>query len=252
MDYVFDVDGTLTDSGKPINPEFAAWFAAFINHSKIFGDRIIIVTGEDWLKSLYCLGQEILYSADLVCNNLGNVIRKKDEIVSESKFKLETDLLNFTNELLELSPFESRRGENVVITKYHMRLVVPGTSADESIRKKYIDYDSASGEREHFCKLIESEFDNLCAVKGGETTIDIVNRGRGKEQIADIVTDPCKFFGDDMDPYGNDYDLAHKLYLRNRNHNEVFSVKSWRDTWEILRDFSNVKVTGRYTSPTKF
>ena len=55
--YLFDVDGTLTDSRTLIDPDFKEFFLNFIaNHN------VCIVTGSDYSKTLEQLGEEIMHS----------------------------------------------------------------------------------------------------------------------------------------------------------------------------------------------
>jgi hydroxymethylpyrimidine pyrophosphatase-like HAD family hydrolase len=52
--YLFDVDGTLTNSRSLIDPDFKEFFLNFIaNHN------VCIVTGSDYSKTLEQLGEDI-------------------------------------------------------------------------------------------------------------------------------------------------------------------------------------------------
>ena len=66
---------------------------------------------------------------------------------------------------------------------------------------------------------------------GGETGIDIAPTGRDKSQILDDFNkdDKLYFFGDRMDPKGNDYPLA-QANINGRN----FHVTGWKQTQEYL------------------
>ena len=56
-------------------------------------------------------------------------------------------------------------------------------------------------------------FPELDAKVGGETGIDIFEKGKDKSQIIDDFPyeDKLRFFGDRIDPSGNDYTLAQAL-----------------------------------------
>jgi hypothetical protein len=72
-------------------------------------------------------------------------------------------------------------------------------------------------------------------VVGGETGIDIIAKGKDKRQVLqEIQKDRVFFFGDRMDPDGNDFSLA---YAVKEAGGVAKQVKSWRDTKEILENF---------------
>ena len=52
--FIFDVDGTLSDSRQLMDPEFKAWFLEFMSREKVW-----LVTGSDYEKTLEQLGPEI-------------------------------------------------------------------------------------------------------------------------------------------------------------------------------------------------
>ena len=49
------------------------------------------------------------------------------------------------------------------------------------------------------------------------------------------------FFGDRIDPAGNDYSLAQGIARRSslQLQNKIFKVKNWQDTWEELKYLDN-------------
>jgi hypothetical protein len=65
--------------------------------------------------------------------------------------------------------------------------------------------------------------------------ISITEIGRDKVQIVRDFSaqDKLYFFGDKMDPNGNDYSLALKIAQGGGN---VYHVKDWRETWKILKE----------------
>jgi phosphomannomutase len=46
MNFVFDVDGTLTPSRGQMDPEFKLWFKLWIRHKPVY-----LVTGSDYAKT---------------------------------------------------------------------------------------------------------------------------------------------------------------------------------------------------------
>ena len=58
--FIFDVDGTLTDSRQPMDKEFQKWFTAFQERNFVY-----VVTGSDQLKTYEQLGP-IVYNLSLI------------------------------------------------------------------------------------------------------------------------------------------------------------------------------------------
>ena len=77
-------------------------------------------------------------------------------------------------------------------------------------------------------------FKRLKAVVGGETGIDIFPKGYDKSQIIRDFdpTDTLHFFGDAMEPTGNDYPL--KKVIIDNDLGMCYNVNSWKDTRELL------------------
>ena len=89
---------------------------------------------------------------------------------------------------------------------------VVGRNATQEQRKQYYYYDCKTKEREQIALLKLSP--KLQADVGGETGIDIFEKGCNKAQILNEFsnTERIKFYGDRTDPAGNDYVLA-KLFV---------------------------------------
>ena len=45
--FIFDVDGTLTPSRQPMDPQFKEWFLSFMEREKVW-----LVTGSDYPKTV--------------------------------------------------------------------------------------------------------------------------------------------------------------------------------------------------------
>ena len=75
----------------------------------------------------------------------------------------------------------------------------------------------------------------LGVLLAGETGIDITPLGADKSQIIkDLdMTQKYWFFGDKMEPGGNDYTLS--LALAYRGH-RITQVKDWKHTWQLLKE----------------
>ena len=113
---------------------------------------------------------------------------------------------------------------------------VVGRNATIGERKMYVEYDLANKERIRIAKEFQKFFPAIQAVVGGETGIDIFPYGKDKAQIVedfDDLNDTLHFFGDRMDPAGNDYPL--KKVILDNDLGVCYSVDDWKHTWKLLK-----------------
>jgi phosphomannomutase len=222
MNFVFDVDGTLTPSRCSIDPQFRQWFMNWIEHRAVW-----LVTGSDYAKTLEQLGSELCERVTGVYNCLGNELHTAGVQQRVKTFALDDAQTEFLKQLLKFSPYPTRTGTHIEHRGSMVNFSVVGRGADREQRADYHQWDQAHAERGRFAVLIESEFPELSAQVAGETGIDIVPRGWDKSQIADDLK-PYIYFGDRCHPGGNDWPAA-KLAQ------EFHQVRDWRETWSILQ-----------------
>ena len=232
--FIFDVDGTLTPSRQKIDPEFEEFFKAFIASNKVW-----LVTGSDYAKTVEQLGSEICESVVTVYNCSGNDTWFKGKRVNSKSFTAPKDLYDLMNGWLQNSSFPLRTGNHIEERMGTINFSIVGRNCTLGERKLYIKHDLENRERESFAFQINSEFPNITAAVGGETGIDIYRKGGDKSQILEDFNknDKIYFFGDRMEPGGNDYPLRAKL-----NDNRCFHVRDWRDTMERLQFFQEAKI----------
>ena len=228
--FLFDVDGTLTPSRKKINSQFALWFLYFSQNN-----AVSLVTGSDNPKTLEQIGPEICMSVNKIYNCNGNDVWYRQDNVYTNPWKMSTKLKGFLEKELDSSSYEVKTGNHIEERPGMVNFSIVGRNADKVQRKNYFYYDIESDERIHIAEKINKQFDDVSAVVGGETGIDIIANGKDKRQVLDeIKQDRVFFFGDRMDPDGNDFSLA---YAVKEAGGVAKQVKSWRDTKEILENF---------------
>ncbi len=232
--FLFDVDGTLTPSRQTIDPEFKKFFTNFIATNKVW-----LVTGSDYAKTVEQLGQDICESVCTVYGCSGNDVYFQGKRVNAKTFSAPTELYDLMNGWLQGSTFPLRTGNHIEERMGTINFSIVGRNCTLGERKLYIKHDENMRERETIAHTINSEFPDITATIGGETGIDIYRKGGDKSQILEDFgkDDKIIFFGDKMEPGGNDYPLAKKLYKRN-----CYSVKDYRDTWERLSYFQEAKI----------
>lgn len=222
MNFVFDVDGTLTPSRKSIDPKFAEWFLDFTKKNKVY-----LVSGSDYPKTLEQLGETICNSVAGVYSCAGNALYVNGQEMYSNSFELTDEEYKFLEKLLELSAYPERTGQHIEMRLGLCNFSIVGRGATHEQRQSYVQYDTAISERKNLAELINMQFPRLEATVAGETGIDIYLCGKDKAQIADEVS-PFIFFGDKIEIGGNDYSIA----LRAK---KFYRVESWKDTFSILQ-----------------
>jgi len=232
MHYIFDVDGTLTPSRQKIAPEFKEWLMDFFWQNKVY-----IATGSDNPKTVEQLGSDLYNLTDRCYNCNGNdvwegVYNTHSEPTGSFDF-LEEDLY----ELLEESKSPIKKGRHIEKRPGMVNFSIPGRSITLEDRSLYKQWDKEQGERDYMANFLSEKYPGLNFSVAGDTGLDITKRGKDKAQILLDFEEPqnVMFFGDKMEQGGNDHTLSLAVV---RNGGSVRQVKSWKDTWKILKQLS--------------
>ena len=234
--FIFDVDGTLTPSRGRIDPKFEAWFWGFVQREKVW-----LVTGSDYPKTVEQLGREICESVATCYNCSGNDTWFKGKRVNASNWKLPDNVRQWLEDELVRSPFPLRTGNHVEERLGCVNFSVVGRDANPEERAEYVKYDTINKERIGIANTFNYVFGieslGLHATVGGETGLDIHPIGKDKSQIlTDFnLNDNIFFFGDKMELGGNDWPLADALEKYPNGH--AIQVKDWQHTWDLLKEF---------------
>jgi phosphomannomutase len=227
--FIFDVDGTLTPSRQTIDNGFKEFFLQFIKDNKVW-----LVTGSDYAKTVEQLGEDITNNVIKVYNCSGNDVYFKGSRVDCKKFQAPKELYDLMNGWLQTSSFPLRTGNHIEERMGTINFSIVGRNATLGERKLYVKHDLENRERESIAYQINLEFPDITATVGGETGIDIYRKGGDKSQILEDFDAPYKdihFFGDKCTEGGNDWPLANKL-----NQKQVYNVRDWRETFNLLKD----------------
>ena len=224
MNYVFDVDGTLTPSRSVMDPEFKRFFMAWMRHKPVY-----LITGSDYAKTLEQVGRDVCEAVTGVYNCAGNQLHRAGVQEYARTFALSPEQMGFLNGLLASSTWPIRTGQHIEDRLSLVNFSTLGRGATVAERELYSAWDSSTGERRRLAVLIESVYPELSATVAGATGIDIYPKGWDKSQIAVDIRDMV-FFGDMTQPGGNDHTIAGCASV-------VHTVKGWQDTQRILQDF---------------
>ncbi len=226
VNYIFDVDGTLTPSRGMMEQEFQNFFEHFATHNACY-----LVTGSDREKTL----EQIPYSLYNLCMRVfqqsGNDIWEQSRQIAKHQWDVPGDLISYLNEKLTESKFPIKTGIHAEHRGGMVNFSVVGRECNLDERAMYKKWDTKHEERKKLAADIMDKFNGITAQVAGETGIDIFEAGKDKSQIVKHIKGPSWFYGDRMEPGGNDYTLA--VELKNIPGSRCIPVNSWKDT---LRD----------------
>ena len=87
MNYLFDVDGTLTPSRLPIDKNFEQFFLNWMKDKNVY-----LVTGSDKDKTIEQVGEKIWLNVTRAYQSCGNAVYEKGKLIRQSNFKLDREL----------------------------------------------------------------------------------------------------------------------------------------------------------------
>ncbi|NNJ77024.1 MAG: HAD-IIB family hydrolase [Anderseniella sp.] len=232
--YLFDVDGTLTEPRHPIDPDFGRFFGRFCRTHPVY-----LVSGSDLPKLQEQLPRSIIASANGVFSCSAAELWVDGKTIYQMDHEFPKELIEALESFVELSCYPRRFGNHIEYRTGMLNVSVVGRNAQKSDRQTYFAWDRQEEERAGFIKLFVETFSEYEASAGGEISIDIVPKGWNKSRALavlkqDAPTGTITFFGDRMEPGGNDYPLAEAL--RNDSHrHRVMSVENFNETWDLLK-----------------
>ena len=223
--FIFDVDGTLTPSRRGMDGEFQGYFLDFC-----YANDVYLVTGSDYAKTLEQVGPDVCEAAMRVYNCNGNDVWEKGVNINTNEWTLPKDAHEWLLLKLASSTFVLRTGLHIEYRPGLVNFSIVGRNANPEQRAEYVAHDELSDERNIIAKEFNELFVELQATVGGETEIDIAPLGADKAQIVEDfeIGDVLYFFGDRMDPRGNDYALSLEVDVAK-------PVTKWQETFEILQ-----------------
>lgn len=233
MNFVFDVDGTLTDSRQEINREFANSFLEFAKTHDCY-----LCTGSDRVKTLEQVGEVVYYACKRVYNCNGNDVWDRGKNIYTSLWDLPEPPWKHLESRLIQSRWRKKTGWHFDKRPGLVNFSVLGRNATTKERHEYFQWDEDARERESIAYELNyyyGEKYEITAVVAGETGVDIYPTGCDKSQILnELDRQNTIFFGDRIYEGGNDWSLAKALPAKN-----VYPVENWRQTWQILESLTS-------------
>lgn len=236
--YIFDVDGTLTVSRQKIDPDFEMFFLDFIEKNPCY-----IVTGSDYEKTLEQLDYLICHGVKRCYNCSGNSQWHQGANVHNNEWKLDEKPWKYLESKLIHSHFEPKTGWHFDERPGLLNFSILGRNAKPHQRAMYEEFDTKNKEREYIASEFNFHFQKdygIVAQVAGATGLDIMPVGKDKRQILKDFDDMhVTFFGDMMQPGGNDAPLANAIKNRNNSQDKVIQVTDWQHTYKELKEIVN-------------
>ena len=231
--FIFDVDGTLTDSRQQIDLSFEAFMIKFCCQYDVY-----LVTGSDREKTVEQVGLDVCYRAKRVYNCSGADVYEKDVNVYKSDWTISDEVKKFLQDELDYSQFPIRCGNHIEERPGGINFSILGRGEGVNLadREEYVKWDRNTGERVLIADRLKNQFPNLNVQIGGQTGLDISDNDKSQILRDFSLDDDIHFFGDMMQEGQNDYPLAKAVdNLGGTN----YIVSSWQDTYKKLKDLTH-------------
>ena len=229
--FIFDVDGTLTESRQQIDLSFEVYMIKFCCKYDVY-----LVTGSDRAKTVEQVGLDIYNRSKRVYNCSGSDVYEKDHNVYKSDWKPSRKLINFLSDELDYSTFPHKTGNHIEHRPGGINFSILGRGMDSmKYRNEYVKWDINTTERILMSDRIKSEFPDLNIQIGGQTGLDISDSDKSQILRDFNSEDELVFFGDMMKEGQNDYPLAVAVDKRGGTN---YTVNSWQETYKKLKDLT--------------
>lgn len=229
---IFDVDGTLVDSTKQITHEMLET----VKNLKMKGIEIIIVAGGSYDKVIWQLQDHNIFNK--IYTECGAIYYEDGTKIMHKNFidSCDRNIVNniIKRALLEISKMPIIYSGHQIDFRSGLIYVSPvGQQAGDYERSHFIELDKQMNLRELLVKSLkeEDQNDDFEIVFGGNVGVSVYPKGWDKSQVMkyfDVKNQEIYFFGDRVDPSGNDYSLYAYPGVNG------FGVKTYKDTIEIL------------------
>ena len=246
---LFDMDGTITDIGKPISEEVIQELRGVKNGIKkhlVTGANLATVEKQipapvllGLFDRVYTCNGTMVYNCHLDMDD--ETMPIEPELIHQVKLKdhySDADINHIVNVLLKIAVRTHTRiktGTFIDWRESQINFSVIGRDCTTSQREDYVRWDQKSNERNKIIEQLREEFTGwgLSFRLGGQISIDITREGWDKSYaFMNMLEKPsqCVYFGDKIIKDGNDLDIAMKCaYYHN--------VESPADTILSLQEY---------------
>ena len=232
--FCFDIDGTVTEPNKLIDPIMADTIVKASKYNKIW-----FITGNSYDKAKRQLGNLITISDSIYCCS-GSELWSNGVLVKNIDYSFSKKLIATLYVLVDKFPEKFNHvGNHITFKTGMLTLAIPGTGLSDSDRNKFKELDDKLHFREKCVNFLNKYHTDIKATLGGMTSIDITPIKGGKAIVADDIpiNESVYFWGNEIKISGNDYEFANLVKERGGT---VFSVDNWQQTYHSLKEIVNV------------
>ncbi len=223
--FMFDVDGTLTDARRTIDPDFHEFMLEFMEKNKC-----MIVTGSDRPKTVEQIGLTLTNTFHKVYHCSGNHVYVGPKEHHKNDWMLTDEQYNFLENLIDSIHYKEKTGNHIEQRTGTANVSIVGRNADWEQRARYAKWESDNKGRDFIAETYNNTFSDSIAQVAGETSIDIYKTGCDKSQAVKEQKGTTIYFGDHCYPGGNDYTASQEATVYHQ------ISEGYKETWKILKN----------------
>jgi hydroxymethylpyrimidine pyrophosphatase-like HAD family hydrolase len=226
--YIFDVDGTLTDSVNGMHPRFMRFFEGWIKYNSTY-----LCTNNDYSTIKAKLGRRIVENCSGVFCCAANSVYFKGKMIRKQDYNFNIDLIPFLENKINSTTFRMKAGPQITIREGIISFSILGKTELLRERNMFKSWDRENQERLKIIKEINNKFPELHATLAGDTSIDITAKSKDKSQVFTYFSneDTIHYIGNELHNHGNDSTILE--YSKSHGNIKVFPVKKWKDTYDF-------------------
>jgi phosphomannomutase len=236
INFLFDVDGTLTPSRRPMDEGFLWFFYKWVLFQQSIGNKVFFVTGSDKDKTIEQVGENLWLKIDGSYQSCGNQLYVSGNLIKQSNWMMDANLHLDVIDLIRDSIWYGKSSNNIEERVGMVNISTVGRRASTELRKQYYEWDKENKERESIVSKLSYMYRDLEFSIGGDISIDIYPKGKDKSQVLHDMKEKNIFFGDRCSKGGGDYEIS-------RMSNKSYCVESPEDTYNILNKYFNFHLT---------
>ena len=223
--FMFDVDGTLTDARRTIDPDFHEFMLEFMEKHKC-----MIVTGSDRPKTVEQIGLTLTNTFYKVYHCSGNHVYVGPKEHHKNDWSLSQEQIKFIQSTLGRIDYEEKTGKHIEQRIGTANVSIVGRNADWDQRARYAKWDEVNKGRAIVAESYNNAFSDSVAQVAGETSIDIYKKGCDKSQAVKEQKGTTIYFGDHCYPGGNDFTASQEATVYHQ------ISEGYKETWKILKN----------------
>jgi phosphomannomutase len=158
MNYIFDVDGTLTPARKQIDPYFKEFILKFFKTHHCY-----LASGSDFEKIKWQV-EELTLDAQGVFGCSGNEYYENDQLIYSNDWQVPFELETKLTELLLTSTYDKRHGNHIEKRIGAINFSICGRDATHEQRQEYYLWDKERQERQKFTAELSKSFPEVSFV----------------------------------------------------------------------------------------